>query len=199
MTIDSNSSVSGPELLRPAVPRRRAGPAIGLVLAVLVSACSSGHADTQPTSTSTPAATTSDVSPAPTEQQLILSQYRSFWPLLRPASAASSVAEKRRILAPYASDPALKSLVGAFVSQNRQGQRYYGAEIVHPRISSLSIDRGIAVISDCQQSDHAGLEKAATGKPVTVGPRHDPAYVTMHRIGGIWKITFIKHSGGSCT
>lgn len=170
---------------------------LGSVLSagLIVGGCSgANHIHTQQPPSDGPA------SPNPTAaaETRALAQYTALWPLLARASRAKTAAEKRAILSPYLADPALTSVVDAFVKQNERGQVVYGADLVHPVIVSFSLARGLAVIRDCQDSSHSGIEVASTGKPVTVGPRRNPVDSTLHLIAGTWRVVFIQHPGGAC-
>ncbi|MHB2023192.1 MAG: hypothetical protein ACYCO3_07685 [Mycobacteriales bacterium] len=184
--------------VRGAARRRFLARLIGLLLSagLVVAGCSSvGHVHLQ-----RPRASDGPNSPSPTAvaEARALEQYTAFWPLLGHASRAKTAAQKRAILAPYAADPALTSIVNAFIQQNERGQVVYGTDVVHPEIVSFSLSRGLAVIRDCQNSSRSGIEVAATGKPVTVGPPRNPVDSTMHLIAGTWRIVFIQHPGGTC-
>jgi hypothetical protein len=58
---------------------------------------------------------------------------------------------------------------------------------------------GVAVVHDCQDSSSAGLVDARTGQVLTRGPKANEVTATLHRLGGRWRIVFLKHSGGSCS
>jgi hypothetical protein len=103
------------------------------------------------------------------------------------------------VLAPYAADPALRSLVVGIAAKRSQGQWYYGANLPRPTVASTSVSRGVAVIDDCQDSSHAGLSSISTGQPVTVGVARNHVVATLHRMDdGVWRIVFISYPKTPC-
>lgn len=176
-------------------PRR-----VGLVaLAILcVSACAGKHVAADPPPSPSSTSPTVAPSPSPADAEALLRVYTDFWPTLAFASSARGAAAKREILSSYAADPALSTIVNTFVKQNSRGEAYYGHDVTHPVIQSLVAARGIAVVRDCQESNHAGIQDARTGKPKTVGPPRNLVFTTMHRLNDGWRIVFIRHAGSKC-
>ena len=188
--------------------RRRAGEksaAAGLALAaaaaVAITGCSSNSsklADPLPSRTSVSPSSAS-VTPSPTSAaDAALAQYRAFWAALTPASKAPA-SERRAMLAPYAGDPELKSLLDGMRRADSQGEVFYGADVPRPKVQTISTARGVAVIRDCQDSSHAGNAKRDSGTPVTVGVARHPVVSTMHLLpDGKWRVVFVSYPDGSC-
>ena len=170
-----------------------------VVLAIVgVSACAGKHVAADPPLSTSSMSPATAPSPSPADAEALLSVYTHFWPTLASASAARGSAAKREILSSYAADPALSTIVNTFVKQNSRGEAYYGRDVTHPAIQSLAAARGIAVVRDCQESDHAGIQDVRTGKPKTVGPPRNLVFTTMHRLDAGWRIVFIRHAGSKC-
>lgn len=187
--------------------RRRAGcnsAAAGLALAaaaaVAMTGCSSSSnlADPLPSRSSLSPSSVA-ASPTPTSAAAAaLAQYRAFWAALTPTSKAPA-GERRAMLAPYAADPELKSLLDGMRRADSQGEVFYGADVPRPTVQTISTARGVAVIRDCQDSSHAGNAKRGSGTRVTVGVARHPVVSTMHLLpDGKWRVVFVSYPDGSC-
>lgn len=181
----------------------RAGAAAAFAACVLAGCSSHSNLAVQnlPPSShteSTSKSTTTSMNATAAAEQQALQQYAAFWNHVTVASAATGAATKRGLLAPYAADPELTSMVTALQQQNQKGEVAYGTDVLHPEIVSFSLSRGIAAIRDCQDSSHAGVEAAATRKPLTVGPARNPVNTTLHLVGGKWRVVFVQNPGGTC-
>jgi hypothetical protein len=128
----------------------------------------------------------------------ILAQYRGLWQTLTPASRAEASA-RRALLARYATDPALKSLLAGIATQRSKGHVYYGVDGLRPSVEAVSESQGTAVVNDCQDSTRAGLEDQATGRHLTIGKPRNLVVSTMHRSGsGEWLVAFITYPKTPC-
>jgi hypothetical protein len=180
------------------------GVVIGLAIAVGATGCrSSGrvHVD-QPGSTTTVSSPVASSSPSPTApptvEQQVLAQYTAFWAALPEASRALAP-QREQILAKYAGDPELRSLLDGMAEQDRQGRVFYGQDVPRPEIEMLSIDRGVAVIRDCQDSSGAGVQDATTGQKLTVGVARNAVSATLHPgPDGAWRVVFVTYPQTSC-
>jgi hypothetical protein len=149
----------------------------------------------------TPSPGTTRTSPAvsatpTTEQERILAQYRGYWAALSPASEAP-VAQRKGILEPYATDPALSTALRGIRAAENLGQVYYGVIATHPEITKLT--GGDASVRDCQDASKAGRKERDTGKIVTRGTTHDLALVTLKRgSDGVWRVATVDYPGGAC-
>lgn len=132
------------------------------------------------------------------DESTILAQYRSFWRELSSASTAAASA-RPTMLASYATDPALKSLIDGMRTADTRGEIFYGTNQPRPRIAQISIARGVALVDDCQDSSHAGIARKSTGKRITVGVARNHVVVTMHRAADTkWRVAFITYPKTSC-
>ena len=190
------------ETLRRRVRGRGAVGCTSLVaLAVALVGCSSSSHITRPLAGTTSAGAASpspSESPSPVPASEALAQYRAFWTSLTPASRAPA-SQRRDLLAPYAADPELKSLLDGMRRADGQGEVFYGQDVPRPTVQTISEDRGVAVIRDCQDSSHAGNAKRDTGRPVTVGVARHPVVATMHLMqDGQWRVVYVAYPKGSC-
>ena len=171
-------------------------------LATTVAGCSSGGRSpslANPSGSSSPslaASQPSSTAPADPKAQA-LAQYKAFWSELTPASRAPAP-KRRALLSPYATDPELTSLLRGMASGDAKGTVFYGADQPRPRIARLSVQQGIAVISDCQDSSHAGNADRSTGKRLTVGVARHPVSATMHLVAGTWRVAFVTYQDSHC-
>jgi len=135
--------------------------------------------------------------PTPTtEQERILAQYAAFFAALTPTSEAPD-AQRRELLAPYAVDPVLSRTLRGMLASDKLGQVGYGEIALRPRIAK--VDKGIAVVRDCQDASRHGRKERATGKIVTRGTQHDLAVVTLKRApDGVWRVATVDYPGGAC-
>lgn len=162
-----------------------------------VAACGGSKPAAQPSTS--PIATSPPTTPAssPSVRQTILDQYDGFWASLTPASAGP-VGERKAMLTPYAADPELSSLLRGMARADSKGQVFYGRNRPRPRVTQLSVSRGVAVVDDCQDSSHAGIADRTTHHRVTVGVARNHVVVTMHRVGGAWRVVFVSYTRTKC-
>ena len=102
------------------------------------------------------------------------------------------------MLAPYAIDPELKSLLRGMATADRKGQAFYGEDKPRPRLLRMSAQKGVAVVDDCQDSSHSGLANRKTGQRLTVGVKRNHVVVTMHFTDGLWRVAFVSYSKTKC-
>jgi hypothetical protein len=81
---------------------------------------------------------------------------------------------------------------------DRKGTVFYGQDLPRPRIASLSVQQGIAVIDDCQDSSHAGNKERTTGRRLTVGVARHQVTATMHLVEGQWRVAFVTYEDSRC-
>lgn len=181
----------------------RVGACLGTGLAILLATGCSGSSSNiaQPlSSTSSDPAPSSSTSSGPngSVSQQVLVQYRAFWSIV-PAASAASVAKRQFILEPYADDPELASLLKGMRQQDRSGQMIYGRNLPRARVQSLSVQQRVAVVRDCQDSSHSGVEEKKSGRHLTVGKSRNLVVATM-RLGddGMWRVSFISYPKSTC-
>jgi hypothetical protein len=103
------------------------------------------------------------------------------------------------LLAAYASDPALKSLLDGISHERQRGRAFYGADLPRPVIQSLSEDRAIAVVNDCQDSTGSGVLDLKTGRKLTKGVARNHVIATLHRQPDqAWRVVFITYPKSPC-
>ena len=61
-----------------------------------------------------------------------------------PPASRASAGTRQKILAPYASDPELNSLLAGMARGDRTGTVFYGEDQPRPTIAQLSIPQGLA-------------------------------------------------------
>jgi hypothetical protein len=102
-------------------------------------------------------------------------------------------------LAKIATDLELRSLLAGIAKERARGRVFYGAEVPRPRVQQLSTSKGVAVINDCQDASHAGVEDLKTGQKYTVGVARNHVVATMHRgTDGIWRVAFVSYPKSKC-
>lgn len=175
----------------------------GLVMAMAGAAagCSSSSSPSlaNPSGSTSPSLAASQPTPTTTagEKAQILSQYSGFWAELAPASKAAA-SRRRALLSPYATDPELTSLLRGMARGDRQGTVFYGADRPRPKVARLSVQQGIAVINDCQDSSRAGNADRSTGRHLTVGVARHLVTATMHLVQGSWRVAFVTYQDAHC-
>lgn len=176
---------------------QRAAWIVLVATAAAVTGCSSSGNLAQPLPTESPVAAASrsaNASPA----TAALQQYRAFWAML-PSVSAAPAARRPAMLAPYAADPELSSLLAGMRAGDRQGTVFYGDDVPRPTVASLSVAQKVAVIHDCQDSSHAGNEDSRTGRKLTVGVARHLVFATMD-LGpdGTWRVASVSYENATC-
>ena len=189
---------------RPRYPRGRTGPAVratSIVAVLLGSALTlAGCSGSSSAPVAVPQTSTTPASLAttpPTENDQVLTSYRAFWAHLTAASRAPAGA-RQAILAKYAADPELSSLLRGMAQGDRNGTVFYGQDIPRPRVVSLSSQQGLAVIRDCQNSSRAGNADRKTGRRLTVGVSRHLVISTMNRVDGQWRVASVSYKTSRC-
>jgi hypothetical protein len=103
------------------------------------------------------------------------------------------------MLASYAVDPELKSLIDGMAREDAQGHSYYGTPRLRARVQELSPARGVAVVSDCQDASATGDKDVSSGRLLTRGKSRTLVVSTLHRTNdGAWKVAFVSFPRQSC-
>jgi hypothetical protein len=119
--------------------------------------------------------------------------------VLAPASRRAKPAEERALLGAFVSDPALKSLLAGISRERQRGRVFYGADLPRPSIQTLSEDRAIAVVNDCQDSTGSGVFDLKTGRKLTKGVARNHVIATLHRQPDqVWRVVFISYPKSPC-
>jgi hypothetical protein len=181
-----------------------AGVAISLVVMALLAGCTTSEefkygkpptSNPRPSKTATESPRPSPTS-SPTDEQQILAQYQRFWTDVLPRAYAAPAVNRRAILKPVVVDPALTRLLRNMSAQDADSKRAYGFD--RPlrqkveRVNELSLVRG------CLDSSKSGLLNVKTGKKISRGPALNPVLVNLrHGNDGVWRVSFVKFSGGT--
>jgi len=127
-----------------------------------------------------------------TPRQQVIAAYKGFLAAVRQASDTRNPRRARTFLAPYLAPAAAAELIGAFEAAWQHGEIAYGAVI--PHVLGVHIAGNRAVLHDCQDGSHAGLQNARTGRvvPGTLGKADFDADITFELVGRRWLyISFI--------
>jgi hypothetical protein len=189
-------SVRAPSGGDAARPRPRTLLVGSLLFAALAGCNGSGRVQVEPIATGSSPSATGSATPV-SEQQAILSQYRTFWSSLTSVSRMPA-AQRRTALAAYAVDPELKSLLAGMARIDAKGQTFYGAHIPRATSASISPDGLTAVVNDCQDSTRTGLARRSDLAPLTKGVARNHVVVTVKRSAGAWKIYFVSYTKTPC-
>ena len=104
--------------------------------AALAGCSGGGHDGTSQTASTAPASAPTSpgtpVSSASSASTAVLDQYRAFWAHV-PVASMAPPAQRESILAPFATNPELDSLVQGMRKQDRQGEFIYGRNVPRPR------------------------------------------------------------------
>ena len=177
--------------------RRRALLAIGVLVAVLLAACSSDGSPSADrsgettTSSTVPTTTTTTLDP----QAAAVGGYRAFWQAFLAAGDPMNPEDPR--LAEHATGEQLAAVRKSFLAAKAAGNVIRGTLDLAPKV--VSADATTVVLRDCY-GDGTGLYSAATGArqdKETPGRQLVTATVTL--VDGVWKVSAIKHEGDGCT
>jgi hypothetical protein len=122
-----------------------------------------------------------------TLEEQILGQYRRFWTESLPAAEAADPTQRKEILAPVVMEPALSFLVEGIRQLDGTGQKLYGHAV--PIGETVKRGRGIALVTGCLDSSHAGKKDANSGRILTRGSDREFALVTL-KVGSdsVWRV-----------
>jgi len=162
--------------------------------ALALAGCRSGGRDNQPTapaSSVTPGASASTAAPG----DAAVAAYRGMWAAFVEAAKTSD--PDAPDIRKYASDNALKLIVGGLVSNRAQGKVVKGNPVLNPKATTVSATE--ATILDCVD-DTNWLEYKTSGelwdnKP---GGKHRTT-ATVKAVNGTWKVSSFNLEGtGTC-
>lgn len=184
---------------RSAIPGNWPALAVFVAVSLIVAGCGRSQADGKPSpvpvSTLTvPTASPSVASGDDLARRAVLAQYSAFWRALPVASAATTDAQRLRVLVPVTTTPELSQLVKSLAKQRANGQQLYGQDIPHPTV--LSMTAQIAKVTDCQDASASGVRDVKTGRKLTVGVPRNPVDVTMVKRGELWKVSVVQYRPG---
>ena len=176
---------------RPRVPL-----GVAVLVAVVLSACSSDESPSadQPgetTTTSTAPTTTTTLDP----QAAAVAGYRAFWQAFLAAGDPMNPEDPR--LAEHATGEQLAAVRKSFLAAKAAGNVIRGSLDLAPKV--VSADATTVVLRDCY-GDGTGLYSTATGarqdKETT---QRVLVTATVTFVDGVWKVSAVKHEGDGCT
>jgi hypothetical protein len=157
-----------------------------------------GTAQSASTAPVTPPSSSQASTPTADARTQVLEQYTAFWKELTPASLAPA-SQRRPLLAPFAADPELASLLKGIARDRQAGRVFYGQPLVRAELTQLSESRGVAVVSDCQDATHTGDKDLRTGRLLTKGTARTLVVATLHRSSDSkWRVTFVSFPRRRC-
>jgi len=184
--------------IRDAVTTRAASAVAGVTL---LSGCSS------PASVPLPARSTSLHAPATPQspsgtgsaRQQVIAAYTAYFPVLEHAEAASP-ARAKAMLAPYAAQPYLGTVLAQMSSYRARDEAASGYVI--PHVIKVTISGRLATVYDCQDASHATLTNTRTGKvtPPLQGSARTYLIASL-ALGrdGRWRMTSLAHVATPCS
>lgn len=120
-----------------------------------------------------------------------MAQFRKFWTDALPKASAAPAAQRRAILEPVATDPALSQLVDTMRGQEQDGYRGYGVDIV----LSAAIEgreKSLVLVRACLDSSNTGLVEVKTQRKVSPGRSKNPVRVNLKPDQiGTWRVSYI--------
>ena len=132
----------------------------------------------------------------PSEQAIILEQYRKFFAIQTPLIEAPA-AERPRMLAEVAVDPFYSSVLDSIAETDGAGETFYGELQLNPVVQSVK--DGTAQVRDCQDASRTGRMDKATETKVTVGRKNDQLLATMVRgDDGEWRMSHAQYQAEPC-
>lgn len=171
--------------------------ALAAMTGILLGACSSSGGVKTEAPDPVAAAATSSASPTPSdESSAILAAYREFFERQTEISLAP-VADRRALLEPFTTDPALTSVLTGMRSATDNGEVGYGTGTFSPRVAR--IDGDTATVEDCQDNSKTGQKKAKSDQITTRGTEHDFAVTSMRRgDDGAWRVASVRYADTPC-
>jgi hypothetical protein len=153
-----------------------------LVGATLVlAACSGGNASSEP-------------SPSPKPEQLILAQYETFWTESMPAATRASAKSRQEVLAAVMTEPALSRAVQGFAALDKKHRVFYGKDV--PLRQTVQVNGKQAVVRGCLDSSRGGLADRRTGRKLNRGVATNPVTVTfIQGSDGVWRVSKTEFAG----
>jgi hypothetical protein len=171
---------------RPCAALPLAAVAAGALM--LSAGCSAGQATVAlPRKPSATSAAAKAAPPPLTPRQQVIAAYTAYTLALPAAESTQSAARARAMMAPYLSPTAIAALLRAFRAVWKKGEVSYGAPATH--VVRVTVTGRTAIVDDCSNDSHTGLEDARTGQPVTpAGPSRVNLVTRLTQVHGRWLI-----------
>lgn len=151
---------------------------VGALFVLIAGACGKSHHAVALPTTSAPGAPSVSASPASPEDA-VRQSYTQYWAVLPRVEQESDEGRRRQLLAPYATEPQLGTVLQNIKNLHAKNQTSWGYVVVH--IESVQVTGNTATVKDCQDSSNAGLMDSKTGKKTSRGVSKDPLSATLER------------------
>jgi hypothetical protein len=170
----------------------RPGPlgAIACLAALLAAAGCAGQADvTLPARSQRPAAAAVVTDPGLAAREQVISAYTGYWQANSAAVDAGNAAAARAVLAPYVTASAIPGFVAALRPDWAGHAVSAGSPALH--ILSITVTGSRALVHDCIDLSHAGLQNARTRKvyPRSFGSPHANFYADLVLSQSRWLVS----------
>lgn len=163
--------------------------ASALLVIVSVAACGGQRNVPLPTTSAPTAPTASAVASTPTGGTAEAA-YTRYWTVLVQAEHTQDPEQRRQILAQSAAEPLLSDVLSNINKMHAKGVTTSGNVVVHVEKTKIKGNR--AEVWDCQDSTHALLKNAKTGKATSRGTAHDHLRATLTRAASEqWRVVKI--------
>jgi hypothetical protein len=155
---------------------------------ILTAGCSASPASVALPRRSSPATAANAAAPRLTPRQQVIAAYTGYTQTLPEAESTRSAVQVRALMAPYLSASGIAALLRAFRAVWRKHEISYGRPVTH--IMRVTITGSRAVVDDCANDSHSGLEDASTGRTITatLGSSRVNLVTSLIRVHGRWLI-----------
>lgn len=168
--------------------RLAAGIAVAALSVAGLAGCGGQAAVALPRKTGLPAVPAVAGGQQSASRDQVVTAYTGYWQALGQALDARSATRARAILAPFASQALIPSLVSGLQTDWSRGEIQYGGPV--PHILSVQITGSRAAVHDCADFSHAGVQLAATGQVVgSLGNPRVNMISVLVLTGGRWLLT----------
>ena len=155
---------------------------------ILATGCSASPASVALPKRASPGTAVKSAVPRLTPRQQVIAAYTGYTQALPEAESTQSAAQVRSMMAPYLSAGAVVALLRTFRAAWQKHEISYGSPVTH--IIRVTITGNRAVVDDCANDSHSGLEDARTGQAITatLGPSRVNLVTRLARVRGSWQI-----------
>lgn len=171
-------------------PRRLRAVVIAVGVTALVTGCgSSHHRGADGPTTTAPVATTSTLS---ADQAAVLAAWRHYWDIYIAVGGQMQLPDPR--LAQVATGQELRTLGGAFLAAQSEGEVLRGTVDLDPKV--VSVGANSATLRDCYLSNVLGYKNNQPVGPADA--RRRLVSVSFVNESGTWKVSAIDHLSDGC-
>jgi hypothetical protein len=169
-----------------------AGAAVGLAgLALSVTGCGGQAASVTlpPKASGSAAAPVALAGPVHTPQQAVAAAYRGYWRAYAAAMSARKASRAEAILAPYEAPAGVPQLIKSLKAVWAAHDVADGGAVTH--VKGVQITGRRAILHDCLDLSHFGVENQATGLVVSnsFGLANQDYYIDLVESGGRWRVS----------